>query len=798
MTKTCLFVVCVCLLFPLSAFPQGEDADSLPGRIQGKVVNASTQTPLELVSITVFRQADNSLLTGELSGKDGDFSISLPYGRYMVEANFIGLEEQRIDSIKVDEAHPQLDLGDIQLEFPTEYLEEVTISGDRNLVEIALDKRIYRVGKDVASAGGSVLEVLDNVPSVSAEPGGAVSLRGNRGVQILIDGKPSALVSKGNTSGLQALSADLIAQIEVITNPSAKYEADGTAGIINIVLKKEKQAGLSGAANLTSGHPSLFNSSFNLNWKREKFSLFADASFRNDIVYGIGSARQVARLGEDSTDIFLSNSIYNTGGPSATVRIGGDWQITKSLSLTSSLFALEGREEVFSEITYENFLNSLLTYQGGSSRIENRNTERQKREWSATLTKTFPNSKQELKADFRLQNNADDSQSDFQESFLERDGQIGSQEDLLQRSAFQLAERRLIAKLDYTLPMGEKQQLEIGGQSSLRAITNGYVFEELVENDWVVAEDFTNAFAYDEAIHAAYGLYKNSLDAFSFQLGLRSEYAIISTSSAPTSPRHSLNFFPSAHLSYQLPKANKLQASYTRRIQRPRSMSLNPFIALDDNRAFFSGNPNLIPEITDTYELGHVKKWKKGSIGSFLFYRHTVNVIEVIVREAENKEGIPIFFRQPENLRSKDDVGLEFNLAYQPAKFWSLNSDLFLYRAAIDGTNISEAIVAETYTGFGRITSNLTLFDKLKLQLRLNYSAPRNIAQGRRKAMTSLNLGLSKSFLKDRGKLSLNVADLFQSRYVRIDFHTDQLSRENDYRWSRRTIRLTLSYRFRG
>lgn len=787
---TCLILLVASLVHPLIA-------QEKQGKIQGKIIDTASQSALELASISVFQQHDSVLLTGDLSAKDGSFAIAVPYGSYFVNIAFIGLAEQRIDSLLVNQNNRVIDLGEIALAFQSTYLDEVTINGERSMVQIELDKRIYHVGKDLSNAGGSAMEVLDNIPSVSVEANGAVSLRGNRGVQILIDGKPSGMVSNGNTTGLQSLSADMIDRVEVITNPSVKYEAEGTAGILNIVMKREKKKGINGSASLTAGHPSLFNTALSINLKRDRFTVFGNASFRNDRIYGIGEALQKARLNDDSTEIFKSRSIYNSGGPLASFRIGSDIHASKHLTLTALMFYLKGKEANESDIIYDNFQNSLEIYTGGSTRIENRLERTEKKEYVATMKKTFERNQQDIIADIRFQDNTNVAQSDFLETFVLGNGLAADRDDLRQQSAFQEAERRLIAKLDYTLPLKEDNTVEAGWQSSLRTLTNDFSVEEYLESEWLVSEAFSNVFAYDEQIHAAYGMYKNKIKGFSFQLGMRSEYTIVETSSAQNRPKTYLNFFPSLHLSNTFPNQHSIQASYTRRIRRPRSQSLNPYIALDDSRAFFSGNPDLDPEMTDTYEIGHVKKWSKGSIGSFVFYRHTVNVIEGVVQAAETAEGIPVFYRRPENLVSKDDVGLEFNLSIQPSTWWRINSDIFLYRAAIDGTNISKEIVTETMTGFARITSKITMFKDVNLQVRLNYSAPRNIPQGRRKSMTFLNLGFSKNILKDRGKLSLNISDLFQSRRIQNYYMTDTVFRENDYRWSRRTIRLTLSYRIK-
>lgn len=783
------------LVLCLATFSQTLSAQAPTGSISGVVLEASTNTPLEYATIAVYAKADSALIAGSLADPKGAFLLDLPYGHYFAKVTFIGLAETRLDSILISTAAPHFRCHEVRLNYQGELLETVEVTGERELVQIALDRRIYNVGKDLSNTGGSAMDVLDNLPSVAVEPGGRLSLRGSAGVQILIDGKPSGLVSNGNISGLQSLSADVIERIEIITNPSVKFEAAGTAGIINIILKKEDKRGINGAASISAARPKARNAALSLNGGGEKTNLFSNVSLNDYQNRGIGNALQEAYGADGSTEIFRSRTIDAIGGPSLNLRLGSDINFDKNTTLTAALSYFIADEDHFIQTTYRDFLGNLDQPTGGSIRTETKDLLSERLEFNSTFKKTFGKTKQELVANIQANRNTEDASSDFLENYLLASGLPASTEDLHQRSASLRSEDRFLVKLDYSLPLQETTQLEIGWQSAVRNIQNDFSFEENQSGEWVVANDLTNVFIYEEAIHAAYAMYKNTGSALAYQFGLRTEYSVIATSLPQRSVNRYINLFPSAHLSYELPHNNTVQASYSRRIRRPWLFALNPYINLSDNRAFVSGNPALEPEWTDVYELGHVKKWDKGSLGTFLFYRHTANVIEGIQRET-TIEGTPIFFRQPENLNSKDDLGLEFNVSYRPGKKWKISSDVFFYRALIDGTNISADIRSEAFTARGRLTAKVDLFRNWDLQLRATLRAPMNTPQGRRKSMNHLDAALAKDLLDDRGKLTLNVLDVFTSRKIRNYFSTPSLFRENDYLWNKTRVRLSFNYRF--
>ena len=790
---TTSFILLMIMSIPLSLFAQPSN-----GIVKGKVVDVDTQAPLEYATVTIFSQKDSSIVTGDISNEQGVFAIETRGGKHFAKIEFIGFESQIINDIIINRQNKLADLGTIKLGVNSETLVEVEVRAEKSSVQMTLDKRIFNVGKDLANAGGSAADILDEVPSVAVDVEGNVSLRGSEGVQILIDGKPSGLVGIGNSNGLRSLPANMIDRVEVITNPSAKFEAEGSAGIINIVLRKQKKKGLNGSFDFTVGDPSIYGTAINLNFRRKKLNFFTNLGINYGRNFGGGDSYQEFYRG-DTTEITLIERKQDRGGISGNIRFGADYYLNDKNTFTTSFLYRLGQDDNISTVDYQDFINNQNNFLSRTFRTDEEIEDESKLEYALTYTKKFEGKGHELVADVRFQDNTEKESSDFNEEYFLSDGARSSASDYFQRSNNKEGERRLITRLDYVKPFGKDKKLEAGYQGSYRYIKNDYLVEEQIANDeWVVFDGLSNDFKYDEEIHALYSTFGNKINKFSFQFGARVEYSDVVTELIQTNeinPRDYLNFFPSAFLTYDLPNNNAIQASYSRRLRRPRFWSLNPFFTLSDARNRFTGNPDLDPEFTDSYEIGHIKYWDKGSLGSSIYYRHTTGVIQRVISDVQVVDSLVITLRRPENLATRDDLGFEFNFSYSPYKWWKVNGDMNLFRSIIDGSNVNDSFTADTYTMSGRITSRMTIMKKTDVQLRVNYRAPRETTQGTTKAITSLNLGMSRDVFKKKGTLTLSVSDVFNSRKRRGTLFTDNLYREEEFQWRGRTTRLTLNYR---
>ena len=787
-----LFVVS----FPFTIFSQQQVKD-FEGIISGEIVDVDSRNPLGYATLTLFSQEDSSLVTGDISNQEGSFMFKVPYGNHFAKIEFIGFQSQIIKDVSLSQANPKLELGTIQLKINSKNLLEVEVRAEKSTIQFSLDKRVFNVGKDLANAGDSASDILNNVPSVAVDVDGNVSLRGSESVQILVDGKPSGLIGLNNSNGLKNLPSLLIDKVEVITNPSSKYEAEGIAGIINIILKKEKKGGLHGSFDVTIGHPSVYGAAINLNYRKNKFNFFTNISYNHWRNIGGGSAHQEFFRNNDTTEVSKSERHHKHTAISKSFRFGADYHFNKNNILTTSFIFRKSKEDNLNELEYFNFVNSLNDQIDKSFRIDHEFEEDRNLEYVLSYKKILEKKGHQITADIRIQQNEEEEDSEILEQFFKGETLAFLKPDLDQRSSNQGEEKRLISKIDYSLPLGENQKLEVGYQSSFRKINNDYLVEELTGMDWELYDDVKSSFRYKENVHAFYSSYANKMNHFSFQFGVRLEYSNVVTElleSEKINYRNYLNFFPSVHLKYNLSENNAFQLSYSRRLKRPIFGDLNPSFSFSDTRNRFLGNPDLNPEYTDSYEIGHIKYWDKGSLGSSIFYRHTISSIEGVFYKVEVIDSIPVAFRRPENFASKDDIGFEFNFSFQPIKWWKINGDAYFFRAITDGSNLDEDFSADTYTAIGRLTSRITFFKRIDLQMRLNYRAPQNKPQGTRNSILFLNIGMSRKVLKKKGTITLSISDVFNSFRSRGTLVTNRINRSDEFRWRSRSVKLSFGY----
>lgn len=787
------------IFFPLSLFAQAPLPGSPAGLVKekvlvtGKVVDMHTGMPLEFATVAFFALPDSTVAAGGLTDETGSFAIRVAPGRYYARIEFLSYRRHFIGNIELNKTAPEVGLGVIGIEPSANTLDEVIVRAEKSQLQMSLDKRVFNVGKDLANRGGSATDILDNVPSVSVDAEGAVSLRGSENVRILIDGKPSGLVSFGS-NGLRQLPANMIDRVEVITNPSARYEAEGMAGIINIVLKKEQSQGFNGAFDLTAGYPQEYGVALNLNYRKEHFNFFANYGLRYRKSPGSGSQHQVFTSGDTS---FITDQTRDRsrGGLSNNVRLGADYFFNPSSSLTSAFSFRHSNENNFSELIYRDYINTLENPTGITRRTDDEKEVEPNLEYSLDYKKTFGREGHELNAGLRYQDNTEHESSDFVERYYLPDGMLSGQPDYFQRSDNREGERSLILQADYVRPFGTDGKFEAGYRGGIRDIRNNYRVEELQGDAWEILPGLTNNVLYDENIQAAYTILGNKAGRFSWQGGLRLEVSDVKTELLQTNEINDrpvyANLFPSAHIGYELAGQNSIQLSYSRRIRRPHFRELNPFYTFSDARNFFSGNPNLNPEFTDAYEIGHLKRWEKGSLSSSVYYRRTTDVIERIRTQLSDTSS----FTRPVNLATRNDVGLEFTASFEPLEAWKINGNLNFFRSLTDGTYEGQDFSADAYSWFGRVSNRLTLWKDLDVQGTLNYRAPRKNTQGRSKAMYHIDLAMSLDVLQKNATLTLSVRDVFNTRRWRWITEGANFYTEGDFQWRARQMTLTFNYR---
>jgi outer membrane receptor protein involved in Fe transport len=764
--------------------------------VKGKTSDSLSTVPLSFSTIKVWSSHDKKPVSESISTEGGDFSVELDFGNYYAVIDYMGYKSYRTSAFSVSKENPVYNFGVIKMAPSANTLEEVVVQAEKSSMQLSLDKKIFNVGKDLANAGGSASDILTNIPSVSVDPEGNVKLRGSDNVRILIDGKPSGLVSFKGGSGLQQLQASMIDRVEVITNPSARYEAEGMAGIINIVLKKDKRQGFNGSFEVTTGYPTNLGGAANLNYRHKKINFFINYGIAYRRQPGIGALYQEV-YGRDTTFILKQNNNSKLTGFNNNIRGGLDYYFNEKSILTASYLFRRSDANRVNQIRYEDYYNTLSNLNSISTRRQDEDEVEPNSEYTLNYKKSFEQKGHELVAEVKFLDNWESSEQLYTQKFYSPSGLEDVSKAIIQRSPNDEYEKQWLFQVDYTKPLSEEGKLELGARSSFRNMVNDYlVAGKNAAGEFLPLPGLDNVFLYDEKINAVYGIVGNKNKKISYQAGLRAEWTDVKTTLQETkevNPRNYMNLFPSAHVTLELAKQNAIQASYSRRVRRPVYNDLSPYSTFSDSRNFFSGNPDLDPEFSNVFEIGHIKYFDKGTFTSSIYYRSTKGKIDRIRQvDAEGNSAT-----RPENLLSEKSFGTEFTSGYSPYKWWKLDFNFNFFHADIDGSNIIKSYKASTYSWFVRQTSRFMFPKNFDVQLRGNYEAPQKTAQGTRKALYYADFSASKDVFNGNGTLTFNVLDVFNSRKFRSITTGPNFYTESNSQFRRRQINLTLNYRIK-
>ncbi|HKK77738.1 MAG TPA: outer membrane beta-barrel family protein [Saprospiraceae bacterium] len=779
------------LLFIITlAGAQPAEPDLPNPTLEGQLVEASSGNPLSFATVMLYDAQDSSMVANALTDDQGNFQLTPPTGEHYLVFQFVGYENRTVTDVVISGQGSEVDLGTVEMRQEAVSLGEVEISAERSQMQLKMDRRVFNVSKDLSNSGANAADILDNVPSVTVDTEGNLRLRGSQGVRILINGKPSGLVSNGDTEALRRMQGDMIARVEVITNPSARYEAEGEAGIINIILKKEDEQGLNGSFGLNVGQPSNYSGSYNLNFRRKNINFFSNFGLNYRRSPGGGFTEQ--RFFDNSGDLENTYTIdrdQDRGGWGGNLQAGLDWYLSERDLITASVLYRTGRDDNTSLVTYEDFdANDNLLER--SVRDNQEDEEEHNIEASLRYEKTFAQKDRKWTTDFKFINDDDTELAEYLETFS------NDQDPLMQKSRNTEDERNIILQSDYIHPLGENSKFEAGARAALRTVNNNFQVQERDENgDFFVLPNFDDNLEYEENVYAAYVIGATKLwDMINVQAGLRAEYSDIRASllkSGQDNEQNYLSLFPSASLSYELTQTTQLQVSYSRRLSRPYFRRLLPFSSLRDRRNISQGNPNLRPEFTDSYEAGILRYLDKGSFLSSVYYRRTTGVITRITIPGENGTSL----RFPINLAERDAYGVEFTFSYDWFDWWSINADLNFFRSLLDGSYEGVDYTADAFTWNGRIDSKLS-FGKFEIQPSFNYRGPRNTPQGRRLSSYALNIGVSMELFDGRGDLIISGRDLFNTRVRRSIIDLPDFESESSFQW-RQTQSVNVSFNYR-
>ncbi|MEF3079026.1 outer membrane beta-barrel family protein [Winogradskyella poriferorum] len=793
-------------------------------KIQGKVLEEGTNIPLEYATITLKSTEDNKVVTGGITDTEGKFTVEVSPGTYNIYVEYISYVTKEYLNKTLSES---IDLGTVSLALDVASLDEVTIVAEKTTVEIKLDKKVYNIGKDLTTAGGTVSDALNNVPSVAVDVEGAISLRGNENVRILINGKPSAMAGFGDSNILSQLPAEAIERVEVITSPSARYDAEGTAGILNIILRQKETLGFNGSLNFTLGNPDNVGVSAALNFRTEKFNIFSNIGWRyfdaprnsfNDITYfdqiedGVVEEPEFRRIREDQ-EVERLNRNYNAN-------IGMEYFLDDTSSLTGSLFYRLGSDADISLNNSERFNDNTIVEE--TLRREKETEKDNRYQISLNYVKQFgDDSDHKLTADFQFENSSEEGFTFLNERYLFTD-QTDPEAFQIEQETTTEDQNEYLLQADYVLPLGEGSRFEAGFRSTLQNEVTDYTLEqENLDNGSLEINDiYTNVFDYDQNVNAIYSQYGSKFGKFSFLFGLRLEHTqlkgkidsrltdeeLVEAFGFPIDTDFDNNYlglFPTLNLIYNLNGSDSdneesITLGYNRRINRPRGWFINPFPSRSSRTNVFQGNPNLEPAFSNTFDLGYLKRWEKFTLTTSVYYQHEDDSFERIQENTgqQTTDGIDIIRTIPINLSTNKRTGAELGFLYNPAKWLRLNSSFNFFQFETEGDFNGVDYSAKNTSWFARFSSKVTLPWSIDWQTNARYRGARQDAQSDTDGILSIDLAFSKEILKNKGTLSLNVRDLLNSRKRQSTTTTDFFTRYNESQWRQRQINLSFIYRF--
>ncbi len=781
------------LLFAGAAMLLADNTNTEPGnkgKISGNVFDTAEQEGIPYATVSLYNQADSNLVTGTITDDAGHFAIQLiPDGEYYLVVNFIGYSKKVIHDLQIGESKKNIQVGDVQLNRAVQQLGEVEVTAEKHAVQYAIDKKVVNVQKNLQAAGGTVANALETVPSVKIDAEGNVSLRGSESFTVLIDGKPTAL--KG-ADALKQIPASAVDQVEIITNPSAKYDPDGTAGIINIIMKKEFQNGLNGMINASVGSNWTHNGDFMMNYRSGEVNCFIGGQYGERKMYPTTTFSRETYW-EDTTRFVAQDGNRIQGNRSYSIKGGADFYLTDKNTLTASgEYGYWGFGMIMNSKTKEttipvseNIYKSAMADMGVGGNYMN---------GALTFDHDFAKD-HDLVTSVFLSSWDGSNGTDTEERTTDRQW-----DQVFSRSRHQDVQHtnnyELRFKVDYRRPLGEKSNIEAGYQFRMKDENGNYAYEifQPDQNSWEEIPEFTNSMAFTRRIQSLYGTLRSEIAGFHYQLGIRGEYtdrAMVQHTAEEDYNRRSLDFFPTVHVQRQLSEMQEIQAGYSRRVNRPQSWHLNPFPIYSDSYMWQSGNPNLQPEFTDSYELNYMQRFSVGYASAEAFYRQTNNSYQrTIDLDDEGRAAI-----QTINLDKTYAYGVEIATNLRFAKWLNINASANIYNYSIEGEEISAGVDVNSLKTDFQLNTSVKLGQSTRLQFSGFYNAPTITSQGVRSELYGFNAAINQEFFQQKLSVTLNARDIFSTMKSQFNAHGEHIYTEFTYNMDSPVITLSLSYK---
>ncbi|HMP13825.1 MAG TPA: TonB-dependent receptor [Saprospiraceae bacterium] len=786
----CLFL----FIIHLSAYAQET------GSITGKVLD-SESTPVEFANVFITSKNDSTnIVSGTITDSTGSFVLTnLPLGEYVIHFQFIGFVKQK-RAVLLSAENKNLQLGNIVLAFDITALNSVEVTAFRNLIQKTEEGIVVRASENITQIGGTAADLLKNMPGVLLGAEGEITLRGKSPL-ILINGRVSGIGGVDRVTNLEQIPASSIERIEIITNPSAKYDADAEGGIINIVLKQNADWGTNGAVALGGGFGDRYriNGSLLLNHRTSKWNF--------GLAYDNWFTTRTRQQNGDRINYNLPNEYFLTQRRSderivqtQTVRFNIGYTPNKKNS-----FRLEGIWLFDGEDNRETVISTTETstydFTAKNDRFANEIRRFHTGELLFNYTRQFNNPEQTLtfNASSAIEYNRENTDLSTQ-TLSEQNNPIGN--PFLQKTHNYEDANLTNFSVDYVHPIKDIGMIETGYKGILRFIDVDFLRSDQLNGNFVTDSTNTDLFKFNEQIHAFYLQYTGWIGdkqepKWKYNAGIRAEQ-VFNVGNTILNPieftNDYFNLFPSASLIYYTPKTNMLKLSYSRRINRPSLGRYNPFTDITDSLNIYSGNPNLQPELANSVELSYNHSFKKGSVTNSVFYRQTSNIILPYTVVDSNGVG----FTQPQNFGNASTYGLEAIFTYNPFKFWSINLNVSGYELRIEETDPTLNIQQNQFTGYAKLINNFHVWKNGKLQITGNYTSPIAIPQGEQNEVYFIDLGFQQRIMKGQGRIALTVTDIFDTQQSGYRISDTNFQFDRTRKVDTRAVMLIFAYTFRS
>ena len=763
--------------------------------LSGVITDAESSEPLPYATVSVYNR-NGDLADGGIADENGVFKLNLPPNDYSLNFEYIGFESVTID---IKPYPNNINIGTVKLISSFDSLEGVDVVGQSAEVEIRLDKRVYNVSKNNLIRGGTVSDVLENVPSVSVDIDGNIELRGNNNVRILVDGKPSGLIGLGGIDALTRLPAESIEKVEVITSPSARYQAEGTTGIINIILAKRFLKGLNGVFNLSAGRNDTYSGSANLNYRKGKFNFFTNSGYSDRTNKGRAVQDNVYTDPLESVERYVEERQFNRRRQGFNVNIGLDYQMTEKTSLTMSYLTNErdGDDSTINEQSQYQIDGVLVT-----NRYEKEIDREDSNQFSVDFEHQFNKQGHKLTATLQTEKNDETETSDIN-SFFEN-GQPSDDSEINRTVENQ---ERNLAQLDYVFPIDKNTQFEAGYRGTDNKRKIDFEVQIIDENDnATLDENLSNVLDFNQEVHALYSQYGKKFNTFSFLAGLRFENTRIFVeqldSSSPLNNKSYNDYFPTLNLGWEISPTASITLGYNRRISRPNAWTLNPFQSRSSKTSYFQGNPKLDPSYSNGIDIGYLKQFKKVTLNSSVYYRKSTDAVSrvaIVTDETVFVNGIetPVIRRLPINLGTEEQFGVEFNTSLRLIEGMRTNASVNFFRRIEKGNYQGISYDSNNTSWSGNLSNSYRLPFAVQSQFSVRYRGPNESSFGKSKGFLYTDLALSKDILNDNATINFRFSDLFNTG--KYDYQTITPVAVTDGIYQRRepTYTLTFTYRFR-